>query len=217
MTYRGRETSGKRQRVRPSMSVSEAYKLLGLTPEAEWELVHASYRRDALKYHPDHNPDKTSLERFKEQTAAYRLLRRKYRLDAYSDDRPRRECERCGEYAVLHTALDGARCCAACLSLASRRPLLPAPPITIASCAATIVLLVLAVGCLVAEALVGGGSYSAAAFGLGILSLMSLATTCLTVVYTAEPRRRLYRGTVQAIHPAPTEIPVRLVESADPF
>ena len=216
MTYRGRKTSANRPRVRSSMSVSEAYKLLGLTPDAQWERVHATYRRDALRYHPDRNPDEASLERFKEQTAAYRLLRKKYRLDADSD-RPRCECERCGDYAVLHTAPDGTRCCAACLSLASRQPLLPAPPITIVSCAATIVLLVLAVGCLAAEALVGGGSYSAAALGLGILSLMSLAATCLTVVYTAQPRRGLYRGTVQAIHPAPTEIPIRLAESADPF
>jgi hypothetical protein len=217
MSQSGRDTTGKRRRTVPGMSVKEAYMLLGLRPGADWELVHATYRRLALKYHPDHNRDGNSLDHFKQRTAAYRVLRKKHRLDQAESDRERAECERCGDYCVLHTALDGMRCCVACLSLASRRPLLPAPPITIVSCATTIVLLALALGCLVAEAFLGGGSYSVAAFGLGVLSLFSLAVTCLTVVYTADPRRSPRRRTVQAIRPARSEFPVPMSGSVESF
>lgn len=183
------------------MSVAEAYDLLGLRTSAGRDEVKATYRRLALKYHPDRNPG--SLERFKELAAAYRLLQSKFRLDSGSADHLRAECDRCGEYAILHTGADGSHCCAACLSIVNRRPLLPAPPITIVTCAMTIVLLALALGALVLGVLSQHSNpYSLVAFGLGLLALVSLAVTCLTVVYTAEPKQLSGRRTIRSVrHP----------------
>jgi hypothetical protein len=181
------------------MSVAEAYRVLDLNPGTDSDAVHARYRLLALRYHPDRNGDNpASLDRFKQLASAYRLLRAKFRLDSGYSQALRAECERCGEYAILHAGLDGSHCCAACLSLANRRPLLPAPPITIVTCAATITLLVLAFGCLLASWNSGAGVYSILALILGLLALASLAAVCLTVIYTAEPRQ-LRRQTVQSV------------------
>jgi len=171
------------------MSVGEAYLALGLTPAADRDQVHGTFRRLALQYHPDRNPGDASLERFKELAAAYRVLQRKFRVDDEGPDEVRDECERCGKYAVLRTALDGHRCCSACLSAGQRRLLLPAPPVVIVSCAVTIVLLVMAGAALLAGCFSGSGEYWAGSLVLGLVALVSLAITCLTVVYTAEPRR----------------------------
>lgn len=189
----------KRTGKRPAMSIAEAYELLGLRTSAGREEVQATYRRLALKYHPDRNPG--SIERFKELATAYRLLQNKFRLDSSEAERLRAECDRCGEYGIVHAATDGSHCCAACLSIANRRPLLPAPPITIVTCATTIVLLALSLGSLMVA--LGGDAqqhwYAVLSFVLGLAALLSLAATCLTVVYTAEPRHLLGRGTVRSV------------------
>lgn len=197
MSSDGPESSTRRKRSRPAMSLGEAYALLGLKPGADRTLVHAAYRRLALRYHPDHNRSPGALERFKELSAAYRVLRNKFRLDEGQPGRLRDECERCGEYAILHIAQDGMKCCAACLSLAQRRPLLPAPPITIASCATAIVFLALALGCMLLGLAGGGQLYYAAALLCGLLSLASVCVVCVTVVYTADPRQLARRAAIR--------------------
>ncbi len=173
------------------LSVPQAYVVLGLDPTVDREIVHTTYRKLALQHHPDRNPgDSASLERFKQLTAAYRVLQRKFHTESLAPGQMQGECDSCGNYALLRVALDGSQCCVDCLSRVSHRRMLPAPPIVIASCAATVVLLILAAACL----LLGGANANSATFyyalglGLGVSALASLAITCVTVIYTAEPQ-----------------------------
>lgn len=51
------------------------YDLLGVNPTASQEEIKKAYRKLALKYHPDINPDdKEALEKFREALDAYRIL-----------------------------------------------------------------------------------------------------------------------------------------------
>lgn len=51
------------------------YEILGLTKQADAEEIKRSYRRLAMKYHPDRNPGDTEAEtKFKEAAEAYEVL-----------------------------------------------------------------------------------------------------------------------------------------------
>lgn len=51
------------------------YDLLGVAPDAEEATIKKAYRRQALKYHPDRNPDNPEAEeKFKAIAAAYEVL-----------------------------------------------------------------------------------------------------------------------------------------------
>ena len=51
------------------------YEILGVTREATADEIKRSYRKLALKYHPDRNPDDSeSEEKFKEAAEAYSIL-----------------------------------------------------------------------------------------------------------------------------------------------
>lgn len=65
------------------MSSKDYYRILGVKPEASSEDIKRSYRRLALKYHPDKNPGDTIAEAtFKEIAEAYEIL---------SDDKKRED------------------------------------------------------------------------------------------------------------------------------
>ena len=51
---------------------TKLYDILGVTPEATQAEIKKSYRKLALKYHPDKNPDEP--EKFKEISAAFEVL-----------------------------------------------------------------------------------------------------------------------------------------------
>ncbi|MEL6123389.1 MAG: DnaJ domain-containing protein, partial [Bacteroidota bacterium] len=51
------------------------YEVLGVPKNAEQDAIKKAYRKVALKYHPDRNPDnKEAEEKFKEAAEAYEIL-----------------------------------------------------------------------------------------------------------------------------------------------
>ena len=57
------------------MNKTDYYKILGVERSATTDEIKAAYRKLALKYHPDRNPDnKSAEEKFKEATEAYEVL-----------------------------------------------------------------------------------------------------------------------------------------------
>ena len=70
------------------MVQKDYYQLLGLRQESSEDEIKKAYRKLALKFHPDHNPDNPeSEEKFKEISEAYAVL---------SDSDKRREYDRFG-------------------------------------------------------------------------------------------------------------------------
>lgn len=57
------------------MSKRDYYDILGVTRQAEQAEIKSAYRKLAIKYHPDKNPDnKEAEEKFKEAAEAYEIL-----------------------------------------------------------------------------------------------------------------------------------------------
>src|SRR5271170_3020266 len=57
------------------MAKRDFYKVLGVERSADAEEIKKAYRKLALKYHPDKNPnDKSAEEKFKELSEAYEVL-----------------------------------------------------------------------------------------------------------------------------------------------
>ena len=61
--------------VNEAMAKKDCYDVLGLNRDASEEEIKKSYRKLAMKYHPDRNPDsKEAEEKFKEAKEAYEIL-----------------------------------------------------------------------------------------------------------------------------------------------
>ncbi len=57
------------------MSKRDYYEILGVSKSADAKEIKKAYRKLAIKYHPDKNPDnKASEEKFKEAAEAYDVL-----------------------------------------------------------------------------------------------------------------------------------------------
>lgn len=57
------------------MNKADYYKILGVDKSASTDEIKSAYRKLAMKYHPDRNPDnKTAEDKFKEATEAYEVL-----------------------------------------------------------------------------------------------------------------------------------------------
>jgi molecular chaperone DnaJ len=69
------------------MGKRDYYEVLGVSRDATKEEIKKAYRKQALKYHPDKNPDdKEAEDKFKEAAEAYEVLRddtKKARYDNY--------------------------------------------------------------------------------------------------------------------------------------
>ena len=66
------------------MSKRDYYDVLGVNRNAQGEELKKAYRKLAMKYHPDRNPDDSSAsEKFKEATEAYEILSDSSKKSAY--------------------------------------------------------------------------------------------------------------------------------------
>ena len=66
------------------MAKRDFYEILGVAKNASEEEIKKSYRKLAMKYHPDRNPDsKESEEKFKEVKEAYEMLTNPEKREAY--------------------------------------------------------------------------------------------------------------------------------------
>ncbi|HEY5798778.1 MAG TPA: molecular chaperone DnaJ [Burkholderiaceae bacterium] len=66
------------------MAKRDYYEILGVAKNASEEEIKKSYRKLAMKYHPDRNPDsKESEEKFKEVKEAYEMLTTPEKREAY--------------------------------------------------------------------------------------------------------------------------------------
>lgn len=83
------------------MSKRDYYDILGVSKDASTQEIKKAYRKLALKYHPDRNPDNKDAEaKFKEAAEAYETL---------SDDNKRRQYDQFGHagYQNMHTGGGG--------------------------------------------------------------------------------------------------------------
>ncbi|MCB1706866.1 MAG: molecular chaperone DnaJ [Halioglobus sp.] len=66
------------------MSKRDYYEVLGVSKSADEKEIKKAYRREAMKHHPDRNPDDPSAEgKFKEATEAYDVLMDPRKRSAY--------------------------------------------------------------------------------------------------------------------------------------
>eukprot|EP00992_Anisonema_acinus_P015504 TRINITY_DN9770_c0_g1_i1.p1 TRINITY_DN9770_c0_g1~~TRINITY_DN9770_c0_g1_i1.p1 ORF type:complete len:413 (-),score=107.78 TRINITY_DN9770_c0_g1_i1:143-1381(-) len=70
---------------------TKLYELLNVSPDASPEDIRRSYKRLAVQFHPDKNPDPSAAEKFKDISRAYEVL---------SDEDKRRMYDRHGEAAL---------------------------------------------------------------------------------------------------------------------
>jgi molecular chaperone DnaJ len=66
------------------MAKRDYYEILGVAKNAPQDEIKSSYRKLAMKYHPDRNPgDKSAEEKFKEVKEAYEMLSDEKKRAAY--------------------------------------------------------------------------------------------------------------------------------------
>jgi len=73
------------------MAKEDYYKILGIDRKADKKEIKKSYRKLALKYHPDKNPSKDAEEKFKDISEAYAIL---------SDDEKRKMYDQYGHAGI---------------------------------------------------------------------------------------------------------------------
>src|SRR3990167_6005326 len=68
------------------MHQKDFYEILGVSRSAEASEIKSAYRKLAMKYHPDRNPDNNSAEeKFKEIQNAYSILSDPQKRSAYDN------------------------------------------------------------------------------------------------------------------------------------
>jgi molecular chaperone DnaJ len=78
------------------MAKRDFYEVLGVSKDADGKTIKSAYRKLAMQYHPDRNPDDKSAEdKFREATEAYDVLK---------DDQKRAAYDRMGHAAFDQSA-----------------------------------------------------------------------------------------------------------------
>jgi len=169
------------------MTHLECLELLELPASATQEQIKRAYRRLAQKLHPDkHGGDEASRRQFVAVGTAYHLLVQ--RAQVIKSGKPMGACARCGGMGEVSVGLDGALRCRNCVALQLGGHVLPFSELIVVKCAAPLILLAAAIYFLILAFPVGHLVYLAAAFAAGLLSLVALAYTCLTVPYCVRKR-----------------------------
>lgn len=69
--------------------MKDYYRVLGVSPDAETEVISAAYKAMMRKYHPDANSSATTSDKAKEINAAYETLKSPLRRREYDEQRER--------------------------------------------------------------------------------------------------------------------------------
>ena len=176
------------------MQPSECMKLLELGKSASLEDIKRAYRRLAQKVHPDKNEGDDNAEtRFIEITAAYRTLLRA--AQAAKGGKEVGVCHQCLGFGQVFRGLDGHIRCPQCTLQHEKRRLLPLPVLVVVKCVVAISLIAAGAYMLIMAISTGSPSYAVVAFIAGLGGLISLAHTCLRVIYcTTHREQALYRS-----------------------
>ncbi len=172
------------------MDLTECMRLLGLGEAASVEQIKRAYRRLAQQLHPDKRAgDLTAQARFIEISQAYRSLVNAAR--ALEQGKPVGSCWDCGQFGEVKIGLDGHARCGKCIFRPAGGRLLPLPVYVVVKCTITVVLLAIGVYLLLTAIRTGSRPYGIAAACAGMLGLLSLAITCLSIVQCIHPRDRV--------------------------
>ena len=175
------------------MTPSECMRLLELAEPASVEQIKRAYHQLAYRLHPDHSGgDLRAQRRFISISKAYRSLMQSAR--AVERGKKVGVCSACGRFGEAIISLDGRLRCIRCIFRPDGGRLLPMPAFVVAKCVSTVVLIGLAVyllgGAVIAAHPATAFTYAAGAFAAGLLSLATLASTCLRTLYCLSNRER---------------------------
>lgn len=187
------------------MSARDCVTILGLHGPVAIEDVKQAYRRLALRMHPDkHRGDDDARRRFVLISNAYRALMRSAR--AVHQGRVVGECSACGAFGEVLIGLNGRPRCPRCIFRPDGGRLLPMPPLVIVKCVGVFILLAVTVyllgGAVFIESDQLAGRYAVAAFVAGLLALISLAITGISVVHCVSYRERSLQASYRNVEEA---------------
>lgn len=172
------------------MTPSECMTTLGLAESASFDEVKRAYRRLAQQLHPDKNRgDDGARRRFVQVSRAYRMLAGA--ADGRQRGRRIGTCIECGDLSEVSLGTDGHPRCQRCIFRPAGGRLLPYPALVVVKCVNASLFLVFGAYLLIVAWSTGSQFCALGAFGAGLVSLLVLARTCVSVVHCLQPAERI--------------------------